>query len=276
MSACFTAGVYAQDAIQKVDAYLRSDFSLVVNGQKVALEHTPLVYNDNSYLPVKELATHLGALVNWEGNTKTIYINSRIYAQQPENGESSDYEEFVLYSPVGANFQYLGGTYPVVKSNGSGGTYYRLSDIQRMGIDTNGLKKAKDKITEELYVNEKELETRWKQKPTMTYSIDPVIIIGETNEKKRKALLEFVKANLNYRIDDKSYYTTPIIINKLSDDADGKDKYHYLFIENGHYFRYHIVVSEFTEDNFLVGASSKEDLEVDKTLTDPYGNPLRY
>ena len=74
MGTCFGAGVYAQDVLQRVDAYLRNDYKVVVNGQAVQLNNPPLIYNNSSYLPVKELGGYLGAVVNWQESTKTIYL----------------------------------------------------------------------------------------------------------------------------------------------------------------------------------------------------------
>jgi hypothetical protein len=264
MGTCFTAGVYAQDLIQRVDAYLRNDFNVVVDGKQVKLENPPLIYNNASYLPVKELGSYLGAIVNWKESNKTIYINSRIHPEQPSEGNGTNYTEIVLLSPYAQYMEYLGGTYPVLLNMTSDETYYRLKDIQRMGVDTQGLHQAKEKYTGDLYVGEKELKNKWKANPPQfSYMTDePYVITGETDPSKRKALNEYVKSYLSYKVNNDYFSDSPIIIDAKSEE----NTYEYLFSENGHFYRTTLKLTkmlEFTNSaNYIVGSSTKEDIQV--------------
>ncbi|MBD0379275.1 stalk domain-containing protein [Paenibacillus sedimenti] len=264
MGTCFTAGVYAQDLIQRVDAYLRNDYNIVVNGQQVKLTNPPLIYNNSSYLPVKELSTYLGAVVNWKDSNKTIYINSRISPQQPTEGNNTTYTEIVLQVPYAQYMDYLGGTYPVL-TNMTDQTYYRLKDVERMGIDTQGLRKAKEKYTGDLYVSEAELQTKWKEQPQISYLMnEPVVITGETNDLKRKVIKEYIDGFRYYEINKVPYMTTPIIVDALPEE----NTYSYLLTENGHFYRTTLKLTKLMTTNstmdYVVGSSSKEDIQVTK------------
>jgi hypothetical protein len=229
---------------------------VVVNGQKVTLEHTPLIYNDSSYLPINELGSYLGALVNWKEDTKTIYINSRIYQEQPETSADVTYDEIKLSFPNAYSFDYLGAQYPVLMMTGNA-TYYRLSDIRRMGIDTNGLRKAKEIYTKALYVSEKELSTRWKQRPQMHYVSETPLVTGEIDPKKLEALRGYVKATANMNFNNEIHYSNPIIIDALSKE----NEYEYLLTDNGRYFRTHLTLNLNQDGSYSVSSASKVNIE---------------
>ncbi|MZQ81744.1 hypothetical protein GQF01_06295 [Paenibacillus sp. 5J-6] len=265
MGTCFTAGVYAEDVLQRVDAYLRNDFKVVVNGQQVKLNNPPLIYNNSSYLPVKEIGNYLGAVVNWQESTKTIYMNPRINPGQPAEGNETGYTEIVFQYPYVQYFEYRGATYPVV-TNMTEQTYYRLVDVERMGVPTAGLRKAKEKYSQELYVGEEELKKAWgSQPPQVSYSnTDGVPITGENDPVKLKALKDYVEDFRFYEINKMPFISSPIVIDALPE----LDTYSYLLTENGHYFRTTLKLTQVNGINnqlgYVVGSSSKEDIEVTK------------
>lgn len=262
MGTCFTAGVYAQDVLQRVDAYLRNDFKVVVNGQEVKLANPPLIYNNSSYLPVKELGTYLGAVVNWKDSTKTIYLNSRVNPQQPAEGNETNYTEIVLQYPYPQYLDYLGGTYPVLV-NMTDQTYYRLKDLDRMGVATGGLRKAKEKYSEDIYVSEEEMKKSWKETPQISYLMnEPVVITGEQDPVKLKTIRAYVEGFRYYEINKVPYMTNPIIIDALPEE----NTYSYLLTENGHFYRTTLKLTQINGNNnkpdYVVGSSSKEDIQV--------------
>ncbi|WNR46516.1 stalk domain-containing protein [Paenibacillus roseipurpureus] len=265
MGTCFGAGVYAQDVLQRVDAYLRSDYKVVVNGQAIQLTNPPLIYNNSSYLPVKELAGYLGATVNWTESTKTIYVNARVNPNQPTEGNQTNYSEIVLQYPYAQFMDYRGATYPVLV-NMADQTYYRLVDVQRMGIRTDGLRKAKEKYTEELYVSEAELRNVWgNEPPQMSYSnYEPLVVTGEKDPAKLKALKSFVDQFRYLKINDIVIMSNPIILDKLTEE----NTYSYLLTDNGHYYRTTIKLTPITNANstldYSVGSSSKVDIQSGK------------
>ncbi|MGX4586700.1 stalk domain-containing protein [Paenibacillus chitinolyticus] len=263
MSVSFAAGVYADDWIQKVTAYVRSDFKVVVNGTPANLSSPVLIYDNNSYLPLKEIASRLNANVNWQDSNQTIYVNTRLYPQQPETGDVV-YDEIILENPTAYIMKYLGGDYPVLVTL-SKGMYYRQSDVQKMGMDTKGLRKAKEKYTGEIYINETELRKVWKENPILTYGEEmPPIIAGEKDDFKIRALRGYVKDMSNYKIGDTYFFHNPIFIEKLEE----ANTYRYLLTENGQYYQVILKLTEMQKDLYIVGSSSKQLLG--KTAVDPY------
>ncbi|MCS7459388.1 copper amine oxidase N-terminal domain-containing protein [Paenibacillus doosanensis] len=271
----FTAGVYAEDVLQRVEAYLRPDFSIVLDGKAIQLEGPTLVYQDKSYLPLKELGNMLGVNILWKGDNKTIYINSRINPEQPAEDANTTYEEFTLRSPSSQMVTYLGADYPlltVYAAEGSTGPYYRLSDIRRMGIDTEGLKKSKEKLTGELYVSDGEARKRWGKGVTPSRTNrDNYVIAGELNSDKTAKLKDYVKSTASFKIKDFSYTTRPIMIEKI----DGENRYEYLVyqtmygrgngysITQSHYFRaiLRLDTSGFGDNlTYTVNVESRTDL----------------
>lgn len=70
-----TAGTAAATAvIERVTASVRTDYSVELDGQKVALKNAPLAYNGSSYLPVKEISELLGKEVGFDNGV--IKINT--------------------------------------------------------------------------------------------------------------------------------------------------------------------------------------------------------
>jgi hypothetical protein len=212
----FTAGVYAQDAIQKVDAYLRPDFKVIVNGVPVTLTTPPLIYDNNSYLPLTSIAQYFNAQVNWDNDTKAIYVNSRIYEDQRQTSEKAT-EEITMMNLRAQSVKYLGENYTTLFINDAkGGVYYRLTDVRKMGIDTKGLKIAKEKYTEDLFVSETELKKSWKETPKPYYANDYINSISPmteiTDKKKIEALNIFVNSVKSYMIGNTNYYTMPILL----------------------------------------------------------------
>ncbi|WP_028549387.1 stalk domain-containing protein [Paenibacillus sp. UNC451MF] len=247
----FTAGVYAEDILQRVEAYLRPDFNIVLDGKAIKLEGPTLVYQDKSYLPLKELGNLLGANILWKSDNKTIYINSRINSEQTPEDKDATYEEFTLRSPASQWVTYLGADYPLlsVYSDSGSGVYYRLSDLRRMGIDTEGLKKNREKLTGVLYVSDSEARKRWRQAPSVArVNKENYVIANEVNTEKLSKLKEYVKNTANFTIKDFYYSTKPIMIEKISSNDD-QDRYEYLVyqtmsgrgsgysINQNHYFR---------------------------------------
>jgi hypothetical protein len=238
----FTAGVYAQDAIQKVDAYLRPDFKVIVNGQPVTLTTPPLIYDNNSYLPLKSIAQYFNAQVNWDNDVKAIYVNNRIYIDQRETPENVT-EEITMMSPRAQSVKYLGENYTILMIyDAEGGLHYRLTDAHKMGIDTHGLTIAKEKYTEDLFVSENELKKTWKEIPKSYYSNESLSNASPmseiTDKKKMDALNTFVNSVKSYTIGDTNYYTLPVLV----EPGSKENQFIYWCTVNGKFSRYDITL----------------------------------
>ncbi|WP_438444878.1 stalk domain-containing protein [Gorillibacterium sp. sgz5001074] len=176
MGTCFSAGVWASDGIQKVEAYLRPDFNIVLDGKPVALDKPVLLYNDSSYLPLRKIGELLNATVGWKEETRTVYINSR-YNGQPvlEEPNRGPYNAITVEHPFAYQVTYLGGTYTLVGTYLNGVKYYRAADLALMGVDVRALTKSEDTYTGNLYVLSEEAERLFKETPAMNMSATPPV-----------------------------------------------------------------------------------------------------
>ncbi|TDF96567.1 hypothetical protein [Paenibacillus piri] len=245
LSGTFTAGVYANDVLQRVEAYLRPDFKIVLNGNPVQLSGPTLIYEGSSYLPLKELGNLMGANIIFKDINKTIYINSRINTEQPAEEKDLTTDQFKFRNPTSMIVKFLGAEYPLLQANAedlsSSLVYYRLSDLRRMGIDTSAMKKSKEKLTEELYVTEAELKRFVKQLPTQTYNNtfkDRYVIGGEVNTKKIEAIQGYIKTSMNSQDKDNRdrdrdfrYTSRPIMVDK----TENENEYQYLFYQTTYF-----------------------------------------
>lgn len=188
LTGAFAAGAAASNGIERVDAFLRPDFKLIVDGKAAQLNKPILIYDDTSYLPIREISGLLNADVNWDNSSNTAYVNSR-YAGQPTTPEDSeDYKEIEMKSPSPIFMRYLGRDYGLMTFYGDSGTYYRVIDLNRMGVSTGGVLKYREKNTHDLYVQEEDVQKLWKETPEYQGSYD--IIMSGVNDSKVKELLQ--------------------------------------------------------------------------------------
>lgn len=69
--------VFAQSAITPISAYLSPNIKVSVDGESLDLENAVIVYNERTYLPVRELVENImGKEVNWIQETETVEITS--------------------------------------------------------------------------------------------------------------------------------------------------------------------------------------------------------
>lgn len=193
----FTAGVYASDGIEKVEAYLRSDFKVVLNGTSVSFATPPLIYDSRTYLPLKELASIMDANVNWDDKNKTIFINKRLPQQTVKGMENEVYEEVTIQNPGTYEVTYLGGKYSLFTMSSGYSQYYRARDLIEMGVDIGGLKKAREKYSGMIFIEENEAKKALKEPPKMVMTGIPAIG-GTTDEKLKKELKDLATERLSY------------------------------------------------------------------------------
>jgi hypothetical protein len=196
MMSCFAAGAWASNGIEKVEAFLRPDYQVLVDGKKVELDKPILLYNDSSYLPLRRISELLNADVKWQGETKTIYINTR-FPGQPEAPKESNgsYPEIRVQNPFPYEVDYLGGHYVLLSDMVNQTIYYRVDDLALMGVDTRGLSKYKDVFTGSLYVPQAEIKAVWKQEPNFTIPIGPVVA-GTVDSSLKTTLLDLAKSGI--------------------------------------------------------------------------------
>jgi hypothetical protein len=236
----FSAGVYAADGIERIEAVLRPDYQITLDKQAVSLDQKPLIYEDRTYLPLSMIAKLLGAQVGWDVTTKTISITSppspqpvepspAQTGQSPANTDSGQaYSgnssgdvilsgEIKLKSLIAYNAIYKNNEYPVLSNSDQNTTYFRVKDVLKMGIPLGGLKVYKDTYTKELYIATSELEGRWDEIPGFNMYNQP-IVNGESDPDIIKHLSSI---NLGYtQFGSESNKLICLSIDKLPNEAN--------------------------------------------------------
>ena len=79
----FSAGVFAADGGQYIQALIANDINIAFNGEAfepideaTGEQYVPIIIDGRTYLPVRPIAEAAGLAVNWDGNTRTIYLGS--------------------------------------------------------------------------------------------------------------------------------------------------------------------------------------------------------
>lgn len=215
MGLMFTSGVYAKDTLEKVEAFLRPDFKVEING-KSAKDATPLIYDGNSYLPFKKIGELLGATVSWDEAKKTIKMAMPVYPQPgtetpaPSTGGSSEPEvdpgakpeikppvvkvdeEITLDTPIRYTFVYKDVSYPTLANLYKGNVYLRWKDIKDIPIDVRKPQLSKEKLTEEPYVHIELVKPYWNDEVKGDLRPYAIVETGTTiSEVKLKALNDY-------------------------------------------------------------------------------------
>lgn len=62
-------------------AYASDNINIFVNGN--ALNTGAFIMNDSTYIPLRAVSEALGSNVNWDGNTRSVYIDSEVFTLIP-------------------------------------------------------------------------------------------------------------------------------------------------------------------------------------------------
>lgn len=97
MLGCLGTGVYAGSNLQEIKAYLNPGIKFKVDGQPVQLTNssgaviTPIIYDNNTYLPVRSISNLLGVTVNFDGKSNTIELGEQTEGVSIAKGFDSSY-----------------------------------------------------------------------------------------------------------------------------------------------------------------------------------------
>lgn len=256
----------AASNIEKVEAFLRRDFTVYVDGKKADVGPV-LVYNNSSYLPLAKIGEIMGADVVWNAKNQGIYVTPRYYAQ-PDPARSPDIASITMTSVQGYKVTYLGKEAPVLSvttSDYTMGNYYRVSDIKNLNINLTGLQLAQETRTKELYVSEKELAKVWVERPTFTYPYDK-LIVGDIEKEQLDILEQYIKdlpemykamKMKDPRFPEMDYYAVPYI---YVIDALPDNEFNILGIENSNFKRYWIKLKKNALDKWYRAEEKITDL----------------
>lgn len=68
--------VYADEGLQKIEAYLRPTLPVMLDGTPLKLESPPVMVDGSTYLKLRDVAAATGLGVNWNDTTQTVELNS--------------------------------------------------------------------------------------------------------------------------------------------------------------------------------------------------------
>ncbi len=117
-AALLCGGVLASNAARTIEVQYM-DIKLVVDGVQVTPKDAngtvvePFIYNGTTYLPVRAVGAALGKEVDWEGNTKTVYIGT-IPGRAGENyltPYETSYDSGVYSNDAAKHFTMMGKSY---------------------------------------------------------------------------------------------------------------------------------------------------------------------
>lgn len=241
-------GAFGASKIERVDAFLRPDFQVFLNGEKVDAG-TVLLYESRSYLPLRRVAELVDAEIIWRDENKGIYINQRYHGQPVPVGKDDerDYARMELNAVSVLHITHLGAERSiVVNRDQQGKQYYRVWDLNLSGINTDGLVKSIDPFTEHLFVEEEELSKVWE--PPVSYVYKDVVV-AEEHERKAEIIEGFIESipymNARARGEEPlphlGYYY-PVTVYAI--DVLPDDEYQILTMEEGEYCWYTVKLRE--------------------------------
>jgi hypothetical protein len=82
-------GISALGATQKIEAVLM-DVKFLLNGEVVEFDNKPLVYNERTYIPIREAAELLNLEVGWDQEKQMVVLNSNENSSGSNNTDQNN------------------------------------------------------------------------------------------------------------------------------------------------------------------------------------------
>ncbi|OAS17467.1 stalk domain-containing protein [Paenibacillus oryzisoli] len=70
------SAVYADEGLQKVEAYLRPSLPISLNGKTITLDSPPAMIDGSTYLKLRDVSKLTGLVVNWNENNQTVELGT--------------------------------------------------------------------------------------------------------------------------------------------------------------------------------------------------------
>jgi hypothetical protein len=91
-----TASVYADEGLQKVEAYLRPTLPITLDGKSITLDNSPIMYDGATHIRLRDVAKLTGLQVNWNDATQTVELGSTIGGKSVATIQQTQPDENVI------------------------------------------------------------------------------------------------------------------------------------------------------------------------------------
>jgi hypothetical protein len=80
-----SASAFADDGLEKIEAYLRPTLSITLNGEKVVLDNPPVMHNGSTHLHLRDMAKLTGLEVDWNDKTQTVEMHTDYVTEKSDS-----------------------------------------------------------------------------------------------------------------------------------------------------------------------------------------------
>lgn len=87
-----TISAYADEGLEKIEAYVRKGLPITLNGSQVTLESPAVMVDGSTYLKLRDVAKLTGLNVNWNEASQTVELSNGTFVQsnsQTQTGVNS-------------------------------------------------------------------------------------------------------------------------------------------------------------------------------------------
>jgi hypothetical protein len=92
---------FAEDGLQKIEAYLRPSLPITLNGQSIQLDNSPVMVDGSTYLRLRDVSKLTGMGVNWNEKSQTVELNT--YNSNSNNAAPTQTQTPTPDSPTNAS-----------------------------------------------------------------------------------------------------------------------------------------------------------------------------
>jgi hypothetical protein len=100
-----TISAYADEGLEKIEAYIRKGLPITLNGSHVTLESPPVMVDGSTYLKLRDVASLTGLNVNWNEAAQTVELSNGTENQGTAVGNGSITVSNTPVENVGTNQQ---------------------------------------------------------------------------------------------------------------------------------------------------------------------------
>lgn len=113
---------YADDGLEKIEAYLRPSLPVTLNGETLKLDSPPVMVDGNTYLKLRDVATVTGLGVNWNETSQTVELSNKGVTKVSETSTTTNSLESLKIQRIDLDKQ-INELSKVIEPYGVVGTY---------------------------------------------------------------------------------------------------------------------------------------------------------